>query len=94
MMAEILNVNPFDVLSRQIADLASKLDEAIGTKQAASPDGIHTVEETCSIFNVTKPTLHSWNKQGKIKSCRIGGRVFYKRSAIDAALQLRKFSTH
>lgn len=46
--------------------------------------------ETCSYFGISKPCLHDWTKRGILKSHRIGGRVFYKRSDIEALTEKRK----
>jgi hypothetical protein len=51
-------------------------------------------KETCQLFepNITKPTLAKWDKDGHIRSYRIGGRVFYKYSeVIDSAKSLKKY---
>jgi predicted site-specific integrase-resolvase len=49
-------------------------------------------EKTCKFFNppISKVTLHTWAKQGKIKQHRIGGRVYYKYSEILESLKSYK----
>ena len=49
-------------------------------------------EETRHIFNppISKVTLHSWAKQGRVKPHRIGGRVFYKYSELMEDIKVNK----
>jgi hypothetical protein len=51
--------------------------------------------ETCKLFrpNISKVTLDSWAKAGRIKNQRIGGRIFYKQSEImQSRNSLKKYS--
>lgn len=50
--------------------------------------------QTRLIFNppISKVTLHHWAKQGKVKSHRIGGRVFYKYSELmESLVHLKRY---
>lgn len=38
------------------------------------------------MLDVDLSTIHNWTKKGKLKSCGIGARVYYKRSEIESAL--------
>ncbi len=35
------------------------------------------IEEICSIFNVTRPTIYEWIKHGKLKRIKIRSRVYF-----------------
>ena len=42
-----------------------------------------SIDETRQYFGISKPCLYDWTKKGILKSHKVGGRVFYKRSDID-----------
>jgi excisionase family DNA binding protein len=46
-----------------------------------------TCKETAQILGVTLPTLHLWTKEGNIQGSRIGTRVRYRMTDVEAALQ-------
>jgi hypothetical protein len=48
-----------------------------------------TREQTAELLNITLPTLSTWTKTGKLKSCQIPGsrRVYYKAEKIYLALR-------
>ena len=48
--------------------------------------GILTRQEAARMLNVSLPTLHFWTKEGIIKGTRIGSRVRYRLTDIEAAL--------
>jgi hypothetical protein len=53
-----------------------------------------SVEEACNVFvpAISRQTLNNWTKENVLKSCKIGGRVFYKRSQIiEAADRIKKY---
>jgi hypothetical protein len=70
--------------------IAGRMNEFAKTL-APSPSNsgdLLTREQTAVLLNITLPTLHSWTKTGKIKSCQIPGsrRVYYKADEIYLAL--------
>ena len=62
-----------------------RLNNAIPT-QIENLDGLLTREEAAGYFHISLPTLNHYTKSGVIKGYRLGNRVFYKRSELDAAL--------
>ena len=56
------------------------------------PEKLLSPSETCKLFQpaISKVTLSSWTKNGKLQDHRIGGRVYYKQSEILAALTTLK----
>jgi excisionase family DNA binding protein len=44
-------------------------------------------KDTAEILCVSLPTLHEWTKTGIIKAHRIGGRILYKLTDLDDALE-------
>ena len=49
--------------------------------------------EVSKYLQISLPTLHSYVKQGLIKSYRIGGKVRFKQEEVDQALTERNFTT-
>jgi len=52
---------------------------------------LRTRERVLEELGITAPTLADWTRRGIIPSYRIGGRVYYKQTEIDAALTRRNF---
>lgn len=46
------------------------------------------LSDVCQIFQVSKPTVYDWMKQGKIRSFKIRSRRYILRSDIEAIIQL------
>ncbi len=45
------------------------------------------IEEVCSLFKVTKPTIYDWIKHGKLKRVKIRSRVYFLGSDIRQLMQ-------
>ena len=43
---------------------------------------LYKIDEICSIFKVTKPTIYDWIKHGKLKRVKISSRVYFLGSDI------------
>ena len=68
-------------------ELASKQNEDIGEK-FLSP------AQVCVLFKpaISKVSLSTWTKAGRLTAHRMGGRVFYKYSeVVEAVTRLRKY---
>jgi predicted site-specific integrase-resolvase len=50
-----------------------------------------TLSETMAFFHCSKATLYNWRKSGKIKSFKIGGKLYYKKETLLKNLKERKF---
>lgn len=50
-----------------------------------------TRQQAAALLDVSLVTIHDWTNKGIILSYRLGNRVYYKRSEIDAAMtQIKK----
>lgn len=38
---------------------------------------LYKIQEICSLFRVTKPTIYDWIKHGKLKKVKIRSRVYF-----------------
>lgn len=81
----------------KLTDLAFTIEaivnKAIQDKQKTDlAERLLSPEETCKLFNptISKVTLHNWERQGRLKKYRMGGRVFFKYSEIMAGLETLK----
>ncbi len=45
-----------------------------------------THKEVALYFNISPSTLYRWRKQGLIKAGKIGGRIYFRKSEVEAAL--------
>ena len=62
-----------------------KLSNAIPAP-VSEQEELLTREDTAGYFHISLPTLNNYTKSGLVKGYRLGNRVFYKRSELDAAL--------
>jgi len=62
--------------------LDKKLQHAIKAKPVVESETLMTVEEVGKFLKVSKVTIHKWKKQKRIKSYRIGRRIYFKKSDI------------
>jgi excisionase family DNA binding protein len=45
-----------------------------------------TRDEVCNLLRISLQTLHSWNKKGILTPIKLGTRIRYRKSDIDAVL--------
>jgi len=48
---------------------------------------LYKMQEICSLFKVTKPTIYDWIKHGKLKRVKIRSRVYFLGSDIKQLMQ-------
>ena len=48
------------------------------------------IEEACVLLKVSKVTIHKWKKQNKIRSYRIGRKIYFKKSELMNSIQVPK----
>ena len=48
------------------------------------------IEEACELLKVSKVTIHKWKKQNKIRSYRIGRKIYFKKSELMNSIQVPK----
>jgi excisionase family DNA binding protein len=51
-------------------------------EQQQNADKLLTAMEVCKLLDITRPTLWSWTKQGKLKQRRLGNRIYYRQGDI------------
>lgn len=86
----ILSPIPLDELKNEFTQIVTDALQSLKPKD----EKLLSTEETRKLFSppISKPTLIKWTSSGKLKSYRIGGRVYYKLSeVIAAATHLKKY---
>jgi excisionase family DNA binding protein len=48
---------------------------------------LYKIKEVCSFFQVTRPTLYDWIKEGKLKPYKIKSRVYFLHNDIHQLFQ-------
>ncbi len=48
---------------------------------------LYKIQEICTLFKVTKPTIYDWIKHGKLKRVKIRSRVYFLGSDIKQLMQ-------
>jgi excisionase family DNA binding protein len=69
----------FDNIEKRIKELREQM-------QPKEPTKFLSRKEVAATFGVTLPTVHDWTKKGLLKSYRMGNRILYKRSEVEAAI--------
>lgn len=77
----------FDQLPNKVQVLAEQVQRLVELFEGKPETGITnedlmTRKEGCDLLQVSDPTFWKWAKQGKIKTYKIGGRVYVKRSEL------------
>jgi hypothetical protein len=88
----ILSPITLDLLSAAIREIVRSELHSKGSEDAN--ERLLSPAETCKLFqpNISKVTLHTWAKAGRIRNQRIGGRIYYKLSDImESRKSLKKY---
>lgn len=52
--------------------------------QAVNDNDLMTVDEVCNLLHVSKATLNNWHKLKYLSKLKVGRRVLYRRSDVEA----------
>jgi len=92
-LSKAIQMDNFLLSPIKLEDLANTIEsivnKAINQKQENDlAERLLSPEETCKLFHpqISKVTLHNWERQGRLQKYRMGGRVFYKYSEILAGM--------
>lgn len=80
----------------QISEIvANKVTEALNQiSQKNDSDKLISAKEACNLFqpSISRQTLHTWTKEGKVEARYTGKRVFYRKSDImEVAKSVKKY---
>jgi excisionase family DNA binding protein len=69
----------------------SKKEQPVSTPLIETPGltekPLYKIQEICSLFRITKPTIYDWIKHGKLKRVKIRSRVYFLGSDIRQLMQ-------
>lgn len=86
-MTEQVVFIPVD-LNAFLSLLRAEMNAVLDTRDKKNnPGEIYSRADAAKRLGVSLSTLNDWTKQGLIECHRIGGRVYYKESAIETALK-------
>jgi len=68
--------------------LESKLDQILETPPPAPAPGYMNRQQVAKLLNISSVTVWDWTNKGFLKAYKLGNKVFYKASEIDASMTL------
>ncbi len=89
-ITQLHEITPEELLDLISKGLKEPLQELL-TNPEPQQEKYLTRKEVSHLLSISLPTLGDWVKRGLIQSYRIGNRVFFKASEIDASLKQIKF---
>lgn len=83
--------NPFETIEKRLDSLEKSLSHLCGTlaekHEVTLPDETYlTRKETAARLRVSLVTLTEWVNKSRLKAYKIGGRVLFRESEVEAAL--------
>lgn len=96
MQSEILTFNQLPEAVSSLLQEVSELKKMLVEQNTSQPaptepeNDLITIKEACELLQVSRVTLHRYEKQGKIKVYGIGARRLLKRSEVINSLTLKK----
>ena len=73
-------------LKQDISKLRSELAEIKLNLQPKEPTKYLGRKEVAEMLNVNISTIHNWTVKGILTALQIGGRIYYKKADIEAAM--------
>ncbi|MDV3887635.1 DNA-binding protein [Elizabethkingia anophelis] len=73
-------------LGQFIEEKVSKAIEKLSLKKKSEEKPVYTRDETARLLDVSLTTLFHWNNQGILKAKKIGKRVYYSKTDVQAHL--------
>lgn len=84
---ELSNLNASVAVMISLADLREFVGEMVA-EAAAKPqqteETMLSADEVCEVFGISANSLWRWGKSGYLKGQKVGRKVFYRKSDIDA----------
>jgi excisionase family DNA binding protein len=81
-MAQFFVTMPIEELESRIRSIIKSEVQKLNNAQSNPPDELMSIEEVQTFLHVSKVTIHKWKKRGRIKSYRIGRKIYFKKNEI------------
>ena len=65
----------------------SQADSSLMETPGLTEKPLYKIQEICSLFKISKPTIYDWIKHGKLKRVKIRSRVYFLGSDIRQLMQ-------
>lgn len=87
-------MNPFEVFDKRLSNIESlllsiKYAESVALPFPTQQVQTFTIGELADYLNCTKATIHAYKKRGVFPYYQTGRTVYFKKSEVDAALEVR-----
>ena len=79
------NLSP-EQISSMFQELKRDISALKVQKEKPNTDGYLTRQEVADMLKCDLSTVHNWTKAGTLNAYQIGGRVYYKKSEIEASM--------
>lgn len=84
---QFIQVTPESLQNAIIEGIDLKLSELKKNFQPKETTEYLTRNEVADLLKIDLSSVHNWTKKGKLKAYGIGGRVYYKRAEVEAAIK-------
>ena len=84
---QFIQVTPEKLQDDILKGVEEKLSELKKEFQPKEPTEYLTRKEVAELLKIDLASVHNWTKKGKLKAYGIGGRVYYKRTEVDASIK-------
>lgn len=84
---QLVQISPDELQEAIISGVRAEVEKLKTDFQPKQPTEYMTRNEVRDFLNVDLSTVHNLTKRGKLKSYGLGGRVYYKRAEVEAAIK-------
>lgn len=84
---QLIQITPDDFQEKIMAGVRAELDKMRSDFQPKHPTEYMTRNEVKEMLDIDLSTVHNWTKRGKLKAYGIAGRIYYKRTEVEAAIK-------
>lgn len=84
---QFISTSPDELENRIFSRIKNELETLKKEFQPKEPTEFLTRNEVKDLLKIDLSSVHNWTKKGKLKAYGISGRIYYKRSEVEAAIQ-------
>lgn len=85
-VTQLHGISPEELFKSFTNILKGEIQALIKEFQPKEPPKYYTRKEVAQMLNVNLSTIHTWSKEGRLKPCGIGGRIYFLREDIENAI--------
>ena len=84
---QLIQISPEQLQDAIVAGIKVEIDKLKADFQPKIPTEYMTRNEVKELLKIDLSTIYNWQKRGKLKPHGISGRVYFKRSEVEAAIK-------